>query len=297
MCSSDRPTDVPHRAAPNQPSSTVLNSTIPKLRNKSSRALLKFSTTWGLDILRPKTSQLIGLTAASIPPSPCQKPRASCITIPLGEEFHRWSWRNNKHPSFFLWIYFQLALHVSALRPWSHAVAYYTKTKGAGPNFTFTSESESKIRTNRSLERFSFGKIDPFRSDPVPSPTVPLLLCPHGPSMPRFFSSFADTKPPPIIRVRQAPHTWGRLGAFGFYGKHADWLKQNSPQSMKWLSRCSMLTHDLYCDISSRHFWKWAFSRKALFVSSLAVSFPIMFHKSPTKTAVEAVWVLPPINF
>ena len=140
-------------------------------------------------------------------------------------------------------------------------------------------------------------KIDPLRSNPALSPTVPLLLCPHGPSMPIFFSSFADTKPPPIIRARQAPHTWGRLGAFGFYGKHADWLKQNSPQSMKWLSRCSMLTHDLYCDISSRHFWKWAFSRKAMFVSSLAVSFPIMFHKSPTKTAVEAVWVLfPPIN-
>ena len=107
-------------------------------------------------------------------------------------------------------------------------------------------------------------KIDPLRGNPAPSPTVPLLLCPHGPSMPRFFSSFADTKPPPIIRARQAPHTWGRLGAFGFYGKHADWLKQNSPQSMKWLSRCSVLTHDLYCDISSRHFWNWAFSRKVL---------------------------------
>ena len=36
------------------------------------------------------------------------------------------------------------------------------KTKGARPNFTFTitftSESESKIHTNRSLQRFSFGK-------------------------------------------------------------------------------------------------------------------------------------------
>ena len=69
---------------------------------------------------------------------------------------------NNKHPSFFLWIYFQLALHVSALRPWSHAVAYCTKTKGARLNFTFTStftsESESKIHTNRSLQRSSHGK-------------------------------------------------------------------------------------------------------------------------------------------
>ena len=27
-------------------------------------------------------------------------------------------------PHFFLRLYFQLALHVSALRPWSHAVAY-----------------------------------------------------------------------------------------------------------------------------------------------------------------------------
>ena len=77
-----------------------------------------------LDNLRPKTSQWIGLTAAPIPPSPCQKLGASFITIPLGEEFHRWSWRNNKHPSIFLWIYFQLTLHVSALGPWSHAVAY-----------------------------------------------------------------------------------------------------------------------------------------------------------------------------
>ena len=31
-------------------------------------------------------------------------------------------------------------------------------------------------------------KIDPLRGDPAPSPTVPLLQCPHGPSMPRFFS-------------------------------------------------------------------------------------------------------------
>ena len=46
-------------------------------------------------------------------------------------------------------------------------------------------------------------KIDPLRSNPAPSPTVPLLHCPHGPSMPRFFSSFADTKPPPIIRAGQ----------------------------------------------------------------------------------------------
>ena len=29
-------------------------------------------------------------------------------------------------------------------------------------------------------------KIDPLRSNPAPSPTVPLLHCPHGPSMPRF---------------------------------------------------------------------------------------------------------------
>ena len=29
-------------------------------------------------------------------------------------------------------------------------------------------------------------KIDPLRGDPAPSPTVPLLHCPHGPSMPRF---------------------------------------------------------------------------------------------------------------
>jgi len=59
-------------------------------------------------------------------------------------------------------------------------------TKGARPNFTFTSESESKILTNRSLQRSSLGKIDPLRGNPAPSPTVPLLQCPHGPSMPRF---------------------------------------------------------------------------------------------------------------
>jgi len=45
-----------------------------------------------------------------------------------------------------------------ALVKWSHAVAYCTKTKGARQNFTLTSESESKTHTNRSLQRFSFGK-------------------------------------------------------------------------------------------------------------------------------------------
>ena len=52
-------------------------------------------------------------------------------------------------------------------------------------------------------------KIDPLRSNPAPSPTVPLLHCPHGPSMPRFFSSSADTSPPPMTRAGQAPRTWG----------------------------------------------------------------------------------------
>ena len=56
-------------------------------------------------------------------------------------------------------------------------------------------------------------KIDPLRGDPAPSPTVPLLHCPHGPSMPRFFSLSADSSPPPIARAGQAPHTWGRLAA------------------------------------------------------------------------------------
>ena len=83
-------------------------------------------------------------------------------------------------------FFFPLALHVSALRPWSHAVAYYTKTKGAGPNFTFTSESESKIRTNRSLQKSSLGKNWSLRGDPAPSPTVPLLQCPHGPPQPEI---------------------------------------------------------------------------------------------------------------
>ena len=56
-------------------------------------------------------------------------------------------------------------------------------------------------------------KIDPLRSNPAPSPTVPLLHCPHGPSMPRFFSLSADSSPPPIARAGQAPRTWGRLAA------------------------------------------------------------------------------------
>ena len=163
--------------------------------------------------MRPKTSQLIGLTAASIPPSPCQKPRASCITIPLGEEFHRWSWRNNKHPSFFLWIYFQLALHVSALRPWSHAVAYCTKPKVQGRISLSLSLSLVKVKvkfTQTEVYKDSpLEKIAPLRSNPAPSPTVPLLHCPHGPSMPRCFSSSADTSPPPMTRAGQAPRTWG----------------------------------------------------------------------------------------
>ena len=57
------------------------------------------------------------------------------------------------------------------------------------------------------------GKIDPLRSNPAPSPTVPLLHCPHGPSMPRFFPSSADTKSSPITRAGQAPRTSGRLAA------------------------------------------------------------------------------------
>ena len=56
-------------------------------------------------------------------------------------------------------------------------------------------------------------KIDPLRGNPAPSPTVPLLQCPHGPSMPRFFSSSADISPPRITRAGQAPRTWGRLAA------------------------------------------------------------------------------------
>ena len=56
-------------------------------------------------------------------------------------------------------------------------------------------------------------KIDPLRSNPAPSPTVPLLHCPHCPSMPRFFSSSADTKSSPITRAGQAPRTSGRLAA------------------------------------------------------------------------------------
>ena len=54
-------------------------------------------------------------------------------------------------------------------------------------------------------------KIDPLRGDPAPSPTVPLLHCPHGPSMPRFFSLSADSSPPPITKAGQAPRTWGTL--------------------------------------------------------------------------------------
>ena len=56
--------------------------------------------------------------------------------------------RQQPKPLIFLWIYFQLALHVSALRPWSHAVAYETKQKSARSNFTFTLESKGKILYN-----------------------------------------------------------------------------------------------------------------------------------------------------
>ena len=63
------------------------------------------------------------------------------------------------------------------------------KQKDARLNFTFTCESKSKIQDKKKFTKIlSWEKIDPFRGDPAPSPTVPLLQCPHGPSMPRFFS-------------------------------------------------------------------------------------------------------------
>ena len=61
------------------------------------------------------------------------------------------------------------------------------KQKGARLNFTFTCESKSKIQDKKKFTKIlSWEKIDPLRGDPAPSPTVPLLQCPHGPSMPRF---------------------------------------------------------------------------------------------------------------
>ena len=76
---------------------------------------------------------------------------------------------------------FQLALHVSALWPWSHAVAYCTKQNSARPNFTFTHKSESEIWDKRTKEG---KKVEPPRGDSDPSQHIPLLHRPRGPSLP-----------------------------------------------------------------------------------------------------------------
>ena len=60
------------------------------------------------------------------------------------------------------------------------------KQKGARLNSLSPGRVKVKSRANRSLQRSSLGKNYSLRGNPAPSPTVPLLHCPHGPSMPRF---------------------------------------------------------------------------------------------------------------
>ena len=95
----------------------------------------------------------------------------------------------NKHPSFFLWIYFNSHYMFRRSGPDHMLLHTVLKQKGARLSFTFTCESKSKIQDKKKFTKIlSWEKIDPLRGDPAPSPTVPLLQCPHGPSMPRFFS-------------------------------------------------------------------------------------------------------------
>ena len=60
------------------------------------------------------------------------------------------------------------------------------KQKGARLNSLSPGRVKVKSRANRSLQRSSLGKNYSLWGNPAPSPTVPLLHCPHGPSMPRF---------------------------------------------------------------------------------------------------------------
>ena len=100
-------------------------------------------------------------------------------------------------PHFFLRIYFQLALHVSALRPWSHAVAYCTKPKSARPNFTFTHKSESKIRCKQKFTKILlWKKLTPSGVTRLP-PQLSLSSIVLRPLNADIFSSSVDTSPPP----------------------------------------------------------------------------------------------------
>ena len=70
------------------------------------------------------------------------------------------------------------------------------KQKVKRPNFTFTYKSESEIRRKQKFTKILlWKKIDPLRSNPAPSPTVPLLHCPQAPQC-RDFLLLARHFPP-----------------------------------------------------------------------------------------------------
>ena len=110
------------------------------------------------------------------------------------------------------------------------------KQKGARLNFTFTCESKSKIQDKKKFTKIlSWEKIDPLRGDPAPSPTVPLLQCPHGPSMPRFFSRTlldvdVDVVEVDVLPLSLPPQT-GDKGC-----------DDGVPSLSGWLASCSHLT-------------------------------------------------------
>ena len=135
------------------------------------------------------------------------------------------------------------------------------KQKVKRPNFTFTYKSESEIRRKQKFTKILlWKKIDPLRSNPAPSPTVPLLHCPQAPPCRDFLL---------LCRHLTLPNNQGRAstahvgapgstpGLEGGVGRHRSedppWCwrrcrrrwqfwRWQPPPSTGWLVWCAILT-------------------------------------------------------
>ena len=94
-----------------------------------------------------------------------------------------WPLGRQLQPFVFFLNIFQLALHVSALRPWSHAVAYWAESKRCNTEFHSHCKSESEIRDKQMFMKIFGKKLSPSGATRF-SPRVPLLHRPCGPSLP-----------------------------------------------------------------------------------------------------------------
>ena len=86
------------------------------------------------------------------------------------------------------------------------------KQKGARLNSLSPGRVKVKSRANRSLQRSSLGKNYSLWGNPAPSPTVPLLHCPHGPSC-RDFLLLCRHFTPSDDQGRAGSAHMGRLAA------------------------------------------------------------------------------------